>query len=248
MKALYNHCRRNQGSQVSSILLEQEDIDLLYKDGIYLRFAIQNNNSDMLDSLLKYYFTRHDIDDKLEHYKIQKIIYDYASTSDVSVNIEKILIKYNFLIKDESDIDELDLINASSSGDVKEVVRLLKSSKIDINLQEDLFGNTALHFASQNGHDEVISLLKESGADENIKNKKGLFPEQVYNIQHITEEKCFDTLLNLAFFNSENSKYVGNEKVQLWLTNNVLSNQQDVLLKHEVDTSGNSIDQGLNDF
>jgi len=48
---------------------------------------------------------------------------------------------------------------------------IVKQSNTDINIV-DRDGNTALHLASQLGHDDLIEILLQYGANLNIRNKK----------------------------------------------------------------------------
>jgi ankyrin repeat protein len=55
-----------------------------------------------------------------------------------------------------------------------EVARYLLSLKCDVNAQ-DLEGNTPLHYAAISGHESMIALLIQHGADSNIANSDGEF-------------------------------------------------------------------------
>ena len=52
----------------------------------------------------------------------------------------------------------------------------------DINAQDEN-GNTPLFWAYGAGDKQIVSVLKEAGADESIKNKKGLLYNQVTAIK-----------------------------------------------------------------
>ena len=57
----------------------------------------------------------------------------------------------------------MDLIKASTDGNLEEVKRLIEA-KVDVNFQ-DKYGKTALVFASENGHLEVVKCLIENDAN-----------------------------------------------------------------------------------
>ena len=61
------------------------------------------------------------------------------------------------------------LLDAAQVGDYSVVVSLLDEGG-DVNCQNS-YGLTPLHCASANGHERVVSLLIERGADLNIKNE-----------------------------------------------------------------------------
>ncbi len=63
------------------------------------------------------------------------------------------------------------LVDAATRGEESIVCSLLEV--IDVNSQNEL-GLTALHSASWNGKESIVSLLLERGADVNIKNKVGI--------------------------------------------------------------------------
>lgn len=52
---------------------------------------------------------------------------------------------------------------------------LVKELKMNAN-QQDNYGDTPLHDAAKFGHDAVVKILLEGGADGTIKNKMGLDP------------------------------------------------------------------------
>jgi len=73
--------------------------------------------------------------------------------------------------------------NKTSCKPAKELTEIrtgiLKVASLDINLQDDVLGNTALHFVASGTCDDttfIEQLLKFPGVDVNIKNKKGETP------------------------------------------------------------------------
>ncbi|KAM9953254.1 hypothetical protein ACTFIR_008317 [Dictyostelium discoideum] len=63
----------------------------------------------------------------------------------------------------------------NKSGYLDDVKQLIQSKKVQIDLSDHL-GNTALHYASNAGHTEVVEALVNAGANINIKNKHGDTP------------------------------------------------------------------------
>lgn len=70
------------------------------------------------------------------------------------------------------------LHNAIQEGSNDEIEELLKSDKLDIDVQ-DYDGNTALHHAANKGDPELISRLLLHNPDPSIKNKKGHIASQI---------------------------------------------------------------------
>jgi len=64
------------------------------------------------------------------------------------------------------------LMRACFVGNITIVEILLKSSSIDLNIQ-DSDGQTALHKAYESGNFECVKLLLEKGAKIDIRDKKG---------------------------------------------------------------------------
>jgi ankyrin repeat protein len=66
--------------------------------------------------------------------------------------------------------NETALLIASRAGFLNSVKLLLTAAKIDLDAQENKYGNTALIFAATSGNEDVVQLLLEEGADSNLKN------------------------------------------------------------------------------
>ena len=65
---------------------------------------------------------------------------------------------------------------ASVEGDSEAVKDFLARGTVDVNSQDKIFGETALHKASKNGHFGIVELLLSSNADPTIKTKVGKTP------------------------------------------------------------------------
>nr|XP_023027255.1 ankyrin repeat domain-containing protein 40-like [Leptinotarsa decemlineata]XP_023027256.1 ankyrin repeat domain-containing protein 40-like [Leptinotarsa decemlineata]XP_023027257.1 ankyrin repeat domain-containing protein 40-like [Leptinotarsa decemlineata] len=70
------------------------------------------------------------------------------------------------------------LREAACVGDSEAVINLL-TQNIDINSQNSVNGWTALHWACKRGNDDIAKILIENGADQSIRNFKGLTPSEV---------------------------------------------------------------------
>lgn len=63
------------------------------------------------------------------------------------------------------------LQRAAASGSLKEVEKLiLTGAKPDVQTRR---GRSALHYASENGHEDIVMLLITSGAQVDLRNKWG---------------------------------------------------------------------------
>ncbi|MCG8339713.1 MAG: ankyrin repeat domain-containing protein [Cytophagales bacterium] len=71
---------------------------------------------------------------------------------------------------------EWHFIDASKNGDVEKVRKAINRKEIDVNETKDGYGKTALHWAAENGHGEVVELLLDSGAQVEATDKEGQTP------------------------------------------------------------------------
>jgi hypothetical protein len=115
---IYDYCRWNKVKSVSSVLKDNIEIDILYKEGIYLKFAFKHENSDILHTLLDFYYDQYDLDQPIENYNFEQkekkynllqVLQDCTETYDLSEEIEKTLQEYSInLIDDNSSVGDLE--------------------------------------------------------------------------------------------------------------------------------------------
>ena len=72
--------------------------------------------------------------------------------------------------------DEDDLLHASSTNNVKEVISLLSTGLLTTNVQKRLWNTTPLQIATIKGHKNIVKLLLERGAGHNKPDKFGWCP------------------------------------------------------------------------
>jgi len=65
-----------------------------------------------------------------------------------------------------------EFFNAAWKGDLERTIKILKEGEIDVNAKNK-YGNTALTWASQNGHIEIVKYLLANGANVNEKDEYG---------------------------------------------------------------------------
>ena len=191
-------------SMVVSLLNRVSGLDLTYDSGTFFKMAIENGNSDIVQVLLEYFEQN-----QLSSYK--KDSYEYAILKGKLRDILEEATEYNELSSKMQDIlspyldfSDYRLIHASAAGNEYLVTELLNNSKIDINLKEETWGNTALHFASQNSHVKVILLLVKAGVDTEITNDHGMTAKEVYNMRHVTGDDVQAKDLEVLFNPNDN--------------------------------------------
>lgn len=64
------------------------------------------------------------------------------------------------------------LFDAAKNGNKIELLNKLIELKVDLNIT-DQYGNTPLKLAAEAGHEKIVAILLENGADPNIQSKKG---------------------------------------------------------------------------
>ena len=77
------------------------------------------------------------------------------------------------------------------------ITKLLVSSSLDLNTAETETGRTALHYAAENGHSNVVALLLAHGADSNLVDGDGRTP--IFLATEATEPHCFLSLLRQGY-------------------------------------------------
>jgi len=92
-----------------------DDIDIIYKDGIFFRFAISEDNVGMFNTLLEYFEKTQlqgdseRLEYKVAKHKLQEILKDAVDTFNISEEMEAVLNRY--IPKQDVDLEqELDSI------------------------------------------------------------------------------------------------------------------------------------------
>ena len=90
-----------------------------------------------------------------------------------------------------ADIDDLRL--AAKFGQLGIITKLLVNSSLDLNSAETETGRTALHYAAESGHSNIVALLLTHGAASNLVDSDGRTP--IFLATIATEPHCFLSLL-----------------------------------------------------
>jgi ankyrin repeat protein len=93
--------------------------------------------------------------------------------------------------------DDRNLIKAAYLGQTAEIVQLLKTA--NINIQDDLYHNTSLHWAILHGHSEAAQTLIAAGADVNVLNNNAENPLMIAIIRN--NKSLFDLLITKSKVN-----------------------------------------------
>jgi hypothetical protein len=98
---LLDYCSWNETNKAIDILDTNLDLDLTQENGICIKTSVENNNSELLKELLKYYYRTKLNDPHSPEYKqnaicINKILHDIDEScyTTMTKRVEKILKKY----------------------------------------------------------------------------------------------------------------------------------------------------------
>jgi len=151
------------------------------------------------------------------------LIYSVINSIDPNILLENV----PELINEVNCNDENALIIASKINNYKAVEELLKKG-ININ-QQDILGNTALHYAVETERPYLTYLLMTKNPDINLKNKEGKTAKDLAN--EIGNKKILETLNNpsyrpnLSDDNNNNTKHEQYaEEIKTYITSYVNNN------------------------
>jgi hypothetical protein len=115
----YNYCRNKIYSRAKNMLASTPDLDLLHNNGNCFFFVIQDNNPEMLQSLINYYLRginivpeERTIEENIRVYRLKEVIEDIEQQIDIPENIQEIIKPYSsYYAKPDSDTsdDEIDI-------------------------------------------------------------------------------------------------------------------------------------------
>ena len=87
------------------------------------------------------------------------------------------------MVQPASAIDGDQLLEAALQGHVK-TLNFLLAHGVDVNYQDEQYGASALHAASQGGKEDIVKILLKRGADVNLKSKEGNTPLMAAAFNH----------------------------------------------------------------
>ena len=143
-------------------------------------------------------------DDYREDILTAEICREDLEENDYASILERMLAFDEFVTMDLSDseqpVSEIqygDNINhlflAAKFGQLGIITRLLVGNSLDLNVAETETGRTALHYAAENGHSKVVTLLLAHGAESDVVDSDGRTP--IFLATKATEPHCFLSLL-----------------------------------------------------
>ena len=167
---LFDYCRQNCDNIVIERCLKKHDnLDLLYKKGIFFKFAIGNDNINMLNALLQYYKDQNFKDDfedyehKITKYKLKLVLQDAVDTYHVSDEIQKILDRY---LKCDEDTDTDQAL--SDFDDIDDPIPPTKYEKNDGSSSTLTRANLDIHDSQQQGQLSIDLLLGKAGLGDSV--------------------------------------------------------------------------------
>lgn len=182
---LSDYCRWNDTDRVLKILEQASNIDVMYENGKYFRFAIKNDNPQILDKLLQTLERAHyDLNSESFEYKkykeqINHIIYDAVDTFGISKKLEQVLVKHGVGL----DTEEFGIDNRSLSK-ITEVSN--EQSSISENNTLITSVNTKTFISQFNNissiYDKIMDILFDDNA---LLNKNHYTHEFKYAVQNL---------------------------------------------------------------
>lgn len=190
MKELYtdisNSINRGNISSLKRLLLKSNLIDVTQDGCDFFYLPMERDQPEIINILLAYFFqnqlpryNKGSYDYVILIKNLKESIDDWTTEYGCSTEMQNLLSFYDFKFNDYR------LIDAVIEGNEKAVKDLLLEGKIDVNLKDDIFENTALHFAYQNGNYKIIQLLINAGADTEVVNDKGFTPKELDKLNYI---------------------------------------------------------------
>lgn len=136
-----------------------------------LYHSVDCNNSLELQRLID---NGADVNQRYDNYSHRKSILHFACGKDHILCVKTLLRNgASINIKDKWGMTPLMYCLCTENNDIAKL--LISRDKTTLEAQ-DMHGRSSLHIAVENGHEEIISLLLESGCDVNIQNVNGLTP------------------------------------------------------------------------
>jgi len=141
---MYEYLKDGKYDSVKKLLIKYPNkIDVLYKNGYYLRATIANNDTEMFSILLKYYEDtklRGDIDNldyKIAQYKLRGIINDILVTQDINDDIHTYIEKYYPIMSRQSSLCSDDFDNIDNIDNINNIDNMYNIDYIDNFEQKD---------------------------------------------------------------------------------------------------------------
>lgn len=158
---IYDYCRWNKHANVTKLLNNHDAIDVLYKDGIYLKFALQNSNANILSTLLDYYYDQNGLRQKPETYNTEQQLakhrlFEILQDVVISEDMQKVLDEYGLVQNDDNssthsngEIEFSPIRKSHSMDDLKNHSNSKKSHSTHEHSDEELKASENLEFTKK---------------------------------------------------------------------------------------------------
>ena len=97
---------------------------------------------------------------------------DWAAAKTQGAKVAQLLVQAGANLDQQRNTGDTPLMSAIQAG-LEEITECLILAGANLNLQESVFGNTALHYAEKSGDENLYNFLLSSGADHTIRKTRG---------------------------------------------------------------------------
>ncbi|ORX42663.1 ankyrin [Piromyces finnis] len=226
---LHYACEQGNENIVKYLIKKGADTNIKSSNGgISLHYACKSKNDNV--NLVKYLIEAIGLDINIKD-RHEKIPFHYACYKG-NENIVKYLIKNGVDPRIKNDYGRMSLhfVCGAEKENINLVKYLIEDIGLDINIQNK-DGCTPLHYACEQGNENIVKYLIEKGADTSIKNNNGRISlhctckakrESVNIVKYLIEKRGLNINIkdNYRFTPIHYACYKGNENIVKYLIKN----------------------------